>query len=453
MKKANTIYLSAGLLCILAIGFGISCKKFVDTPLPVNSLTTQAVFRNDSDVVAAVRGAYYDIAGVEGTATTFATLFSDEITFLNAFGSALTAQTNTYDATTDYGIFNPYYKTIYDANSILEALASPGTLNNAVVQQVKGEAYFLRAYSHYKLVNFFGSVPLITTADVTKSALAGNTTITTTYTQLVADLNMAYTLLSDAYPSGYKARVNKQAAAALLARVYLYQKDYINAEAWSTKVIASGLYSPLPDPNNVFLSDSKETIWQLWNAGGYTDVGVNFIPDPTSTVYYQVNPSLINAFEPGDKRLTAWVQAGTGASSTIYYPYKYKQRDAASGSSAEYLVELRLGEQYLIRAEARANQNNPGGSIADLNVIRSRAGLPNASSNNQADLLLKIEQERRIEMAFEDESRWFDLNRTNRTSYWLTPIKPTFTAKAMLLPFPQAVINTNPNLKQNPGYN
>jgi len=452
MKKKN-IYI-AGLLMCLATLITTSCNKFVNTPLPINSITATSVFNNDAGITGAVDGAYNAINNIASTQTTFGVLFSDEVTYLNANNSFLSAEDNTYDPTSinDYGFFTNYYTAIYQANAIIGALTQPGAVNDATAIQAKGEAYFIRAYCHFQLVNFYGNVPLITTTDVNTTALEGNTPEATTYTAMISDLKTAYGLLTASYPTASRVRVNSYAAAALLAKVYLYDKDYVDAEAQASIVINSGTYSLPTDLTTVFLIGSNETIWQLYNLNTYTPVGQTFIPLPTTSVIYQVTPGLLNAFEPNDKRMAAWVKAGTGAAATTYYPYKYKQRSTTSGASIEYLVELRLADEYLIRSEARAQQNNLTGSLTDLNVIRTRAGLPNAVSTSQSDLLLKIEQERRIEMSFENANRWFDLNRTGRTSYWLSPIKPTFTTKAELLPYPESQLIANPNLKQNPGY-
>lgn len=114
---------------------------------------------------------------------------------------------------------------------------------------------------------------------------------------------------------------------------------------------------------------------------------------------------------------------------------------------------LRLAEQYLIRAEARAQQNNLAGAAADLNAIRQRAGLEPLPDNlDKAAMLLAVEQERRIELFAEWGHRWFDLRRTGRSLAVLSPIKPDLTATDLWYPIPLSAINTNPFLTQNEGY-
>src|SRR5690606_28078371 len=110
-----------------------------------------------------------------------------------------------------------------------------------------------------------------------------------------------------------------------------------------------------------------------------------------------------------------WIGNVTSQSETYYFPYKYK---ISSGQDPwnEYPMVLRLAEQYLIRAEARAHQNKLPEAIADLDAIRERAGLLSIANIKpgigQAELLDAILQERRVELFAEWGHRWFDLKRT-----------------------------------------
>lgn len=114
---------------------------------------------------------------------------------------------------------------------------------------------------------------------------------------------------------------------------------------------------------------------------------------------------------------------------------------------------FRLAEQYLIRAEARAQQGDATGAKADINAIRNRAGLPDTDADGQASILAAIEHERRIEFFTEWGHRWFDLKRTGRADAVLSPIKPNWQSTDVLFPIPLQEIENNPNLlPQNAGY-
>ena len=168
--------------------------------------------------------------------------------------------------------------------------------------------------------------------------------------------------------------------------------------------------------------------------------------------FYQVLNGLLGDFETGDQRLVDWMDSTSYNGVTVYYPYKYKA-NTYNPPATEYYMMLRLAEQYLIRAEARAEQNNVSGAVADLNLIRGRAGLSGLSVNmTQAQCLLAVEQERRVELFCEWGHRWLDLVRTGRANTLLPTLKPAWTATDTLYPIPSSEILLDAHLTQNNGY-
>jgi len=217
------------------------------------------------------------------------------------------------------------------------------------------------------------------------------------------------------------------------------------------------LYSLETDPNNVFLANSKEAILQLQTANTfpYTTIeGALFIPyDSTSNPSYYISDQLLGAFEPGDLRRTAWVDSTDFSGAFYYYPFKYKIRNGAQGNILEYYMVLRLAEQFLIRAEARAHLSNLDGAIADLNSIRERAGLTDLPpSLTQTEVFAAVAQERRIELFSELGHRWLDLKRIDSADAVLGAIKSTWKPTAKLFPIPASELINDANLTQNPGY-
>jgi hypothetical protein len=326
-----------------------------------------------------------------------------------------------------------------------------------VRNQLTGEAKFMRAFFHFYLVNLFGPVPLVTSPDYKVNATISRSDTIAVYKQILSDLKDASALLSANYPTQEKVRVNKWAAVALLARVYLYQRDWVNAEAESTRVIESGAYQ-LAAPSQVFVPNSPEAILQFIPAITQifnTSEGLSFLPSsPSVRPNYKITPFLLNAFEPGDKRKAAWVNSNTVSGVTYNYPYKYKVRSGQAGApKSEYNMVLRLAEQYLIRAEARARLGKVPESQADINAIRSRSGLSNTTAADPAALLLAIEKERQVELFSEWGHRWLDLKRTGRADAVLGAEKPTdWQPTDALYPIPQNEILSNPLLTQNLGY-
>jgi starch-binding outer membrane protein, SusD/RagB family len=248
----------------------------------------------------------------------------------------------------------------------------------------------------------------------------------------------------------------------LLARVYLYNKEYSNADLEATKVISQSSLFSLPSLNDAFLKNSNEAIWQLQpvKANQNTQDAFVFILPASGPTTSTSNPvylstQLVNSFENNDARKTAWVNSVTANGVTYYYPYKYKAT-LASGSVTEYLMMFRLAEQYLIRAEARARLNNISGARADLNAVRTRAGLDATTANDEVSLVTAILNERRVELFTELGQRWFDLKRTNTVDNVMNNYAPakgtTWNPNWQLYPIPFDDIQKNSALVQNPGY-
>ena len=441
-----------------------SCKKFVDIGTPDGTVPAEAVFSNDAGATAAVAALYSNTnfrdAMLYGTLFTGAS--ADELQY-NYTDIIKDFETNTIAPSSSY--LSSYlwmfpYREIVNANIAVVGLTSSTTLTPAVRNQLLGEAKFWRALTYLQLNMVFGGVPLSTSDQPLDIALYPRSSTEAVNAQILADLKDAKALLTATYPSAERARVNVYAVSALLARVYLYQKDWANAETEATAVISSGVYS-MSALANTFVKTSNETILQIYNINGFTQWGATFVPSSaTATPNWYLKGDLVAAFEDGDARKTNWIaQNGT---TTNYYANKYKLRTGTAGS--EYYVVLRLAEQYLIRAEARAQQNRLTGANSaetDINVVRNRASLGSVSNLTQPAMLAAIEKERRSELFAEWFHRWFDLKRTagfadpskSRADEVLSVLKGSnWQSTDVLYPISAAEITKNPALIQNPGY-
>jgi hypothetical protein len=440
-----------------------ACKKLVGVPAPVNQVISDEVFKNDAPATAAITGIYSEMMATSNQfaagATTFYTgLSSDELyyyssSFRDEFLSNNITQSN--HAIISQIFWDRPYKYIYIANLAVEKLNTATDVSEPVKKRLLGEARFIRAFCYFHLVNLFGDVPLITSSDYSANATMPRTVSGQVWQQVIDDLTEAEILLPAAYATTERTRPNKWTAAALLARAFLYNGKFAEAEQKATAVISAGVYSLVSSLNNVFLKNCPEAIWQLppsntlWNTWEAREM----VPATASALpQYLVTAALRNAFELNDKRKTSWLASRVYAGQTLYYPYKYK----VYGNGApvtEYYMVLRLAEQYLIRAEARAHQNDIAGAQSDLNIIRSRAGLPATTAADKSALLAAIEQERRVELFAEWGHRWFDLKRTGRANDVLGILKPsTWQPADILWPIPIGQLNANPFLTQNPGY-
>lgn len=453
-----------------------SCKKFLDVGAPTTSINAENVYQSDYTAASVLTGLYTQMMGLEfssGGVTSLSLLpelSADNLilynrTALNNLYYWQNALNPTYDRTRNY--FATIYPKIYVTNAAIEGINSSVSLTPSIKRRLLGEAFFLRSFYYFYLTNLYGDIPLALTTDYTQNASLPRSTVTDVYEQINKDLNRAAELLDDEYldaaitkQTQERVRPNLSAALSLLSRVKLYQKKYTEAENISTQVINKTQLYSLVDLDNVFKKNSNETIWALQpvKTGYNTDEAAIFLlkgpPGPT-TKSLSLSTSLISTFEPNDKRLSKWIGIITSGSNQYYYAAKYKA-DANSGSVTEYCIVLRLAELYLIRAEARLQQNNITGALDDLNTIRIRAGLPPINRTNAEDIKNDILKERRVELFTEWGHRWLDLKRSGKIDSIMIKEEETkggsWSPHKSLYPIPNSEILNNAKLTQNTGY-
>jgi starch-binding outer membrane protein, SusD/RagB family len=230
----------------------------------------------------------------------------------------------------------------------------------------------------------------------------------------------------------------------------LYYKDWRNAEITASGIISNAtLFSLQSNLKTVFTKNNPEAILQ------FRCSSIN-LPWDYVTFYVRSTPpslgalrsELVSEFSDGDKRRVDWIQSIVSpAGETFHFPTKY----SSSTQLAEYSTLLRLSEQYLIRAEARAQQDNLSGAQADLNTIRARAQVNLSNTLDKQLLLQEIAREKRLELFTEWGHRWLDLKRTGQIDNALIGIKPEWKSQSALLPIPEEQI-LNSGIDQNPGY-
>jgi tetratricopeptide (TPR) repeat protein len=469
--------------CAIAIPFvtGLplitGCNKLLDAGSPADKVITSQVYKSDSLAKAALIGIYYKMMETfgpfNGYMSRYAGLSCDDL----SNGTSVQAQDQPFlsnmipvnDQTVWY-IWTNTYSYVYQCNDIVEGLTHANSITPALRDQLLGEAYFLRAFSYFYLVNLFGKVPLVLTTDYTKSTRTPRSPVSDVYVQMTNDLNEAQNLLTNSYvttpefPTA-RVRVNRLAVKAMLARIYLYLGQWDNAAAAATEVIESGIYQLETDLAQTFRHNSREAILQFMPvlAAYNTAEGGMFVPiNPNGRPPIILSDTIIKSMEPGDKRKASWVRKVTSGGKEYNSPYKYKLNSAIPRE--EYNMVLRLAEQYCIRAEARAMLDQLPEAVNDLNVMRKRAGLPDlATITTQAQALVAVEQERRVELFGEWGHRWFDLIRwpasrpthpdERRIDEVMRALRPaTWKTTAALWPVPSDELVRNAALTQNDGY-
>lgn len=453
----------------------ISCNKIVEVSPPVNKPSSSSIYASNVSAASVLTGIYSRmIQNSSGFASGFNSisamsgLSSDELVNYTPSDPSL-SQFYTNSLSSQNIIFwSELYTYIYSANAAIEGLSNSNSISGPVKQQLLGEAKFIRAYCHFYLVTLFGDIPIVTTTDYRTNSLAGRNSKDDVFKQIITDLKEAKDLLSTDFLKSDiqgvtpdRIRPTKWAAIALLARCYLYTSDWKSAEEQATIIIDNKPQFGLTSLNNAFLKNSSEAIWQLQpvRAGYNTYDGYYFILNgiPSSASPFAASSFLVNSFEPGDARRAAWLKDTVISGSTYTYPFKYKvQGGPANTPVTEYLMVLRLAEQYLIRAEARAQQNSLTGSLSDVNTIRTRAGLTNLNVNDKNTLLTLILHERQTELFTEWGHRWLDLKRTGQVDATMSIVTPkkggVWNTNWKLYPIPLSEILIDKNLVQNPGY-
>jgi hypothetical protein len=368
------------------------------------------------------------------------------------------------------------YASINEANYIIDGI---GTLDapDATKNRLLGAAYFLRALNYFNAVRSYGYEPnkLVNgwdrgvimrdkpTKGLTDADFRARGTVTEAYQLMESDLQQAATLLAGNTNVYY---ASPAAANALLARVYLYWERWADAEARATAAIGatnarltttaatySAAWSTSPNPESVFelnVNASTESVGvnesiASWVSPPSTSGGVGQWGD------FSINPELLELYPADDIRLSV-LKTGTNTFSSFSWLNKF---NANKGNFAQNLPVIRLAELHLIRAEARAEQNNVAGGLTELNALRAARGVPAATAANRQQLIDAIMLERRLELAYEGH-RFYDqkrrgMNITRPSAIGANATLP-YTDFKILAPWPSAQVSLNPLLQQNPGY-
>lgn len=496
-----------------------SCKKSFIEIAPKSSYTDANFFQTDGQFKSAVIAAYAPLRDVMVNDYLLSEMRSDNTIYQpipSNRGAAYTDRERISDfleSSTDTYIASEWqycYLVISRANIVISRLKTATGIPDASVKSYDGQCKFLRALMYFKLVRLYGGVPLflqeVRTPD---DAFLPRASVTDVYAQIVADATDAMNELSAPAKFPQTGEATKGSATVLLADVNVYLKKYAEAETLLNTLPGMG-YGLLANYSDVFLpanKNSKESLFEVQYLEGNTTgttanpLPFHFIPRSPNTSMVTTTAinnqstgglntptqDLINAYEPGDKRLDASIGIVEGTYNASDYftysavksvvgyagppagkvavPYAKKYEHGASttsGANDDFPI-YRYSEALLLLAEA---QNEQGKSPATaLHAVRSRAGLGDITTTDQTALRVAILHERRVELAFENK-RWHDLVRSGNAASvmnafgtalktqmtYLSPDAYKVDANKLLFPLPAAEIGLNTKLTQNPGY-
>lgn len=468
----STKILSTGFV-ILALMLG-SCEDFL-TKTPPLETTIQGALNTFEGLVSATNAAYAPLYSSNWYGRGF--VVTSDLKGGNGKASPINTGRFRYDYTwsnndsyTSY-MWEPAYQTITRACNVLEyaeKLDDP-SVNEADLDQLKGECLFLRAIGHFDLVRMYAQpytnepqslgVPVITKTEL---SYPERSSVEAVYNQIVTDLGNALSLLPlnpriDGTNGSNLAFATKHAASALMAKVSLYMAEWQDASDYATDVINGDFI--LYDTSNYAdvwgQNEQSEIIFEVFGKDGqeyypgFDEIGNIFYPYGYGDIC--ATDDLLGLYEANDIRLTVFTDHPDYPGFT--WPAKYPGKNHIRENN---IPILRLSEMYLIRAEAALNHTTGQNALEDYNKIRTSRGLQPAVDVSLSD----IYDERRRELCFEGNQLW-DLSRTGRgltrdpNEILISEtdnINIPFPGYRWAMPLPAREKDANINLEPNPGY-
>ncbi|WP_439581214.1 RagB/SusD family nutrient uptake outer membrane protein [Dyadobacter bucti] len=501
----NIRILLAGML-LLTVS---ACSDFLDIS-PETNLSSTNFYKSKTDFEQAVGGVYAPLQPLYNQDWILNEMRSDNTHFIFNIAqrgpkqdedpSTFTVENNNVNTGAKW---NNNFLIISRANQVLKSIDAV-EFDQPSKDNLKGQTYFLRAFAYFDLVKNFGGVPIfMDPADSYQTTFKPRSEISAVYEQILSDLAQATTLLPNRANQAV-GRVSSGSAYTLLADVYINLKRWADAETALKQVTGMG-YTLLANYADVFSPSNEgntEMIFDVQYAEGTAQAVSNFLPykfmpvltDPsvitgvkpsasnTDGSYNTPTPDMLAAYEDtlADKRFAASIGFYSGPSPLVgvvynHTPYvkKYLFPHARYRETAVNWPVYRYSEVLLMLAEAMNEQNRPAEAVAQLNLVRRRAGLKDVPAGSQASVRDAIFKERRIELAFENK-RWHDLVRggqavttmnaygarvkANPQKYYYpagsAPADAAFqvSERDLLYPVPIGEIIINPELTQNTGY-
>lgn len=431
--KTKIHFISAVLAFLI-----ISCESFLDVE-PKQSLDAGQAIQTEQDLRNAINGCYdvfQDLNYGRYALLLFLELASDNAR--NTGTIIEYGQINNNNVLENNPVITSLWRSFYNGiNRVNTAIyyLDRLDLDDDKIQAYEAELRFIRAWHYYHLALIFKDVPLRTEPTLGLSNINMPASLQADVLAFVeAELEFAKERITLTSPT----RATKAAAKALLARLHLFVGNNQQAINYATDVIENSGKTLAADYESLFGPDiSIESIFEIsFSAQDENRLAQYFFPSSLAG-RYEVAPTngMIEAYDDNDVRKAVTID-NSGAN-----PYCIKYSDIASGTDNVYL--FRLAEMYLIRAEARALAGGDINEIQnDINIIRNRALLDDASAANHDDLLLIIENERRFEFAFEGH-RWFDLIRTGRA---IDILETVSSPDQFYFPIPLSETTTNEDL-------
>jgi len=480
------------IIAILTVSvFVVSCKDYLDIKPSSqgiqisNTSADSLLYKTPSEVEAALSGAYADFRNEYFSLDYFVNGDAQSDDAYAGADNPANFQIDEYNIdATNTNVSRDWaylYSTIGKVNAVINNVDAVPGIEPERAKQIKGEASFIRAFMYFQLVQLWGDVPLqlkeVTTISydlldelfpVMFPARAPQEEV---FAQIISDLELAAENVKSVQPD--KGFATKGAANAMLAKVYatIQPPQWDKVLQYCDAVMVGG-YSLLPEYDMLWDNlneNSVESIFEINYAGTSEsgNWGASMFRGLDWKKFNTPSNDLVKAFDDEQDMIRKnasiiWLDVSGKWSDPFWpqtnFPFVNKYRIFTNNSPQNYIL-IRLADIMLLQAEALNENGDQDGAASLVNQIRNRVNLPPVQATNQDAMRLAIEKERRLELAFEGH-RWYDLKRTGRAITVINnAIGPQGTVfgyslnqNKLLWPIPQAELDKNTKLVQNPGY-
>ena len=466
MKKNNKFL----LLCLLIFAIiPLSCDEDLLDQVNSNTVSTGTFWANAQDVSLAVNGMYHPITNTFfwGRIIHTGAMLRSDVFNVRPFGpntAMSTFQGEAGAARWSTEIWQEPFKCIFRANAILENTNAENVPDAATRNGFIGQAYFMRAFAYWYMVNLYGNVPLVTrTAQGSEDFFPTQATTAETWNQIIADFTEAENLLPASWSGNDAGRPTSGAATAFIGKSHLYQGNWAQAEAAFSKIVSSNAYSLLPADRYMenfteSNENNEESIYELqflgqdafaWGVdipgtGNMGNFHIDYAPPAKSPDQsHYVNAWVKDLFEangetirrdatlaydypgstgyggvPFTEDFESEIELASSENMEAIYSRKYAGMDIGIRDEVDFLGTnvgtnwriIRYADVLLMLAEAL----NEGGKTSDaegyLNQVRERAQVAPKTGLDQAQMRQAIIEERVLELTGESH-RFFDLVR------------------------------------------
>jgi starch-binding outer membrane protein, SusD/RagB family len=471
-------YLILSVCCVLLS----HCNDFIEEK-PISVITSKSFWQTEADAIAGVVGAYDRLQSIYNREFGGFIHWTDGRSDVAQLG-----QTDARDVVSQIAINNitptsvgadwgPLYQAISMANFAIANI--PGIkMNTALQKQLVGEAYFIRAYCYFLAARVWGDVPLLIkpVIDAKGDLKPSRSPRATVLAQVREDIESALSRVPAKFgtPASDRGRGALGVVRALKVDFLLWMArvensgtvDLQQAATTAKAILDDPMYKLIPNFSDIFsVRNNSETIWAVQYDFSKQETG-NLGADLTplaqgpytgGKMYYQLSAKVINAYKnapaPDLRIASTFIEFNSIGATTMCIKYIGSPAQGTQRNFDSNLIIYRVGGIKLMYAEALNELGMTTEAVAELNGIRTRAGLPNTSAVSQAGVRQAILDEHLVELPFEG-SRWFTLIRSGRVSAEVPAITSnTFDENSRLLwPVAEVSLRQNENLSQNGAY-